>query len=93
MKILEELLTLADRTEYYKEGAKPWPKEWQDAKPPAENKAHDNFKRLLRENDILLANQFTQRRNFRRVIIIAASLVALSWTPLWLPLLKRLAGL
>lgn len=99
MKILDELLTLADRKEYYEHGAKPWPKDWQEQSPDgtprskAENKAHDNLKRMLRENDILLSNQFQLRRDLRRVIVIAVILVVASWSPLWLPLLKRLAGL
>lgn len=97
MKILAELLTLADRKEYYENGATPWPKAWQEKTPDgkprsqAENKANDNFKRLLRENDRLYANQQELRRDLRRVIVIAAICVIASWSPLWLPLLLKLA--
>ncbi len=100
MKILDELLTLADRKEYY-EHVKPWPKENDKEAPPRSpklltkdaNTAHDNIKRLLGENDKLYANQLELRRDLRRVVVIAAIAVIASWSPLWLPLLKRLAGL
>lgn len=97
--MIEQLLTLADRTEYYKDGANPWPKDWQEQSPDgtprskAENKAHDNLKRLLRENDILISNQFKLKRALRNVVYFCALAVLAAWSPLWLPLLMKLAGL
>jgi hypothetical protein len=97
VKILEDLLTLADSSQYYKNGAEPWPKEWQEQTPDGrprsegENKVNDNIKLLLRDRDRLQENQFRLRRMMKRIIYCAAIAVIASWSPLWLPLLKRLA--
>lgn len=99
MKILEDLLTLADRGEYYEGGIKPWVRP-PNGKPPERSaeelskdatKAHDNIKRLLGENDKLIANQFKLRTELRVVIFCAVVVVIAAWSPLWLPLLLKLA--
>lgn len=96
----EELLTLADRSEYYKNGTKPWPDEWQKPHPKGENAAHDRIKLLLGENDKLIANQLALRESLKdlerakkRERGIAISVILAAWSPLWLPLAMKWVGL
>ncbi len=92
----EDLLTLADRTEYYQRGAEPWDKV-ADPRPPEKlspdmNKAHDNIRRLLRENDVLIANQFKLRKAQTKLLYLAGLAILAAWTPLWVPLILHWAG-
>lgn len=94
---LEDLLTLADRAEYYAAGARPWNEEGRERPveklSPDVNKAHDNIRKLLVENDKLLANQFALRKLLKRVIYWAGAAIVAAWMPLWVPLLMKWAGL
>lgn len=91
--MFEDLLTLADSTEYYKQGAEPWPEDWKKGKPEGENKVNDNIKLLLRDRDRLQENLLRVRRMLKRVIYFACLAVLAAWSPLWLPLLMKIAGL
>jgi len=83
--MLDELLTLADATEYYQGGIEPW--EHDDPPPPedltpeklakAGDKAHDNIKLLIRDRDRLQANQLVLNKQN------AALLDARKWQRIW----------